>query len=457
VPEFDPETEEWIERASKQEKPYGHLEDGRGLEFLSATGKIQEGNFRVAQNFSHDGLVKWKIVNSSVRLHRSNPKLRGKFEFGYALWDQKDQKIHDGEPEFEVEVRRSDPGKLYYPVKEATCGFTSQGTGEECGRTLITRNGQIIPEKLESQFYCQRLQKRVPMIDYAIVTVRPEEHKAVLSRFPDRKPSPHKRMLCDISITKVDDEKNVTIALARCLESGQHQARNLAEAIMEELDPKWIFLIGIAGGYPAYEFGLGDVVISSRLIDYSKLSFIEGKTPEFDVSGGPFHPDVEKLLQYLPSIEEKKQLGDWNQDVNIAFKRPTLELPSHPGHKDFYGNRAWRQKVFECLKFREEKESKPLLAMGPTISSEAVIKDTEVAERFRQDARSATDVEMELAAFYYAVVSRGNLPKILCIRGISDIIGYKRQHKWLEYACHTPASFVTALIRSGVFNLIEQR
>ena len=38
---------------------------------------------------------------------------------------------------------------------------------------------------------------------------------------------------------------------------------------------------------------------------------------------------------------------------------------------------------------------------------------------------------------------------ILAIRGISDIVGFKREEQWTKYACTTAAAFAYALLRSG--------
>jgi len=484
MPDFDSKTLDWMRRAKRREKPYSHLTDDRGLlEFLSATGEISDGQFVVKTGFTKNGDLKWKIVNRSIRLPRK-PRLCAKFEFGFASWDQQDFKARYGEPDFGVELQRaSKDDKAFYPVKEATCGFIVQGHGEECAITEIVFNGQKLTDNLQSQFYCQQpspidQQPTAPTamtsslmaeekvlqahelkghVDFGIITIRDEEHKAVLRRFPNRKLVKGNRVLCDFAELKTDDGKLAKIIIARCLEPGQGPARDLAEAILDELDPKWWLLVGIAGGFPAFEYWLGDVVLSSRLLDFTVWAALEGKTAEFNVSGGSFHGDVVRLLQYLPG----KKLGNWNTKSAIKHQKPSLELPPSANHEAFYGDDSWKQKVHECLTHHIKKRAKkkenglPCFHIGPTISSDAVLKDTNIAESLRKAARSAENIEMELAAIYRAVLSRkDHLPRIIGIRGISDIIGYNRQHDWLEYACQTPASFAHAFIKSGVVNLV---
>ncbi len=52
---------------------------------------------------------------------------------------------------------------------------------------------------------------------------------------------------------------------------------------------------------------------------------------------------------------------------------------------------------------------------------------------------------MELAGVYQAAWS--SQKPVLAIRGISDIVGFKRSLEWTSYACHAAASFTAALLR----------
>lgn len=60
-----------------------------------------------------------------------------------------------------------------------------------------------------------------------------------------------------------------SVALTRCLEQGTGEAQNVARDLIEDLDPQWLLVVGIAGGVPASELTLGDVVVSTRILDFS--------------------------------------------------------------------------------------------------------------------------------------------------------------------------------------------
>src|SRR5262249_41446635 len=58
-------------------------------------------------------------------------------------------------------------------------------------------------------------------------------------------------------------------------------------------------------------------------------------------------------------------------------------------------------------------------------------------------ARQIQAVEMESAGVYRAV--HGRVP-FLAIRGISDVVGFKRHPDWTAYACHSAAAFARAFL-----------
>jgi nucleoside phosphorylase len=59
--------------------------------------------------------------------------------------------------------------------------------------------------------------------------------------------------------------------------------------------------------------------------------------------------------------------------------------------------------------------------------------------------RQVVAVEMESAGIYKA--THGRVP-FLAIRGISDVVGFKRDPDWTAYACETAAAFAQAFLRT---------
>src|SRR5262245_34054316 len=132
-------------------------------------------------------------------------------------------------------------------------------------------------------------------IDFAIITVREDEFKAVLERFPAGQDVEGRRTY---SLTRlpVSEDSEYLIATARSIEQGESAAQDLARDMIEDLDPQWFILVGIAGAVPADDYSLGDVVAAARLIDFSVTAAIEGGGTEYAVAGGPMHKTIQNLL-----------------------------------------------------------------------------------------------------------------------------------------------------------------
>ena len=125
-------------------------------------------------------------------------------------------------------------------------------------------------------------------VDIGIITIREDEFEAMLRRFPARrhvKAGNGSDYEFSKVLTKANEEMRVVIA--RSPEQGQGAAQALASCMIADLEPRWIFLVGIAGGFPASEYTLRDVLLSQRMHDFAVTAAIENKTPEFAGYGRP--------------------------------------------------------------------------------------------------------------------------------------------------------------------------
>lgn len=283
-------------------------------------------------------------------------------------------------------------------------------------------------------------------VDFGIITVREDEYLAVLQRLrPERMVSG--RQTYSLTRLRTTNEGEYLIACVRCVEQGTSEGQKVASNLIEDLDPTWILLVGIAGSVPDYEYTLGDVVLATRLHDFSVSASIEDASgqakQQFSVKGGPMHPDIQKLLGALPALE--MFFEPWNTPEAISIPRPQVS----PAAKYFYGDADWKSKIRECLKRYFGTKSirqDPKAFTGAIASSDTLVKNTQLTQKWLETTRHITGIEMELAGVYQAA---WNAQKpILAIRGISDVVGYKRSPDWTDYACHTAAAFTLSLLRS---------
>jgi nucleoside phosphorylase len=222
--------------------------------------------------------------------------------------------------------------------------------------------------------------------------------------------------------------------------------------MIRELQPRILLLVGIAGGVPSDDFSLGDVMLASRLHDFSVTAALQGGGSQLNVGGGRVHKIVEKLLAHLRALLHR--MPNWNTRQAIRVDVPPVTVPDNLNADELYGTDDWKRKVIDSLRrrFPSDREPRlPLVYVGPTASSNQLVKDTDLVHHWQKAARSLTHIEMELAGVVQAAQDTDDeeVP-VIGIRGLSDIVGFRRDADWTAYACHSAASFCLSMIESGV-------
>lgn len=287
-------------------------------------------------------------------------------------------------------------------------------------------------------------------IDFAILTIREDECGAVLDRF---KPSDHVegQRRYEVGEITTDSGQKLRFVVARCVKQGEGEAQRLTEYLIQDLDPSLFVLVGIGGSVPSKDFTLGDVVCATQVQDFCVRAVKEGGASTFNVGGGEMHGTILSLLGSLPQI--LRNLPEWNTSAMIGCEPPAVEALTPRKTSLLYGSPQWRKEVCECVAhhFADGKRVKaPTATARPVASSDTLVKDTETIQTWQTDARAVAAVEMELAGVYTAARKPYKEYPILAVRGISDIVGLRRDDGWTAYACHTAAAFTYAFFRAGV-------
>lgn len=278
-------------------------------------------------------------------------------------------------------------------------------------------------------------------VDFAIVTILEDEFEAVLRRFPKWVTADGQRRY-RIRRLPLPSGGSYTIAVVRTIEQGNTEALDAARDVFEDLDPAWLLVVGIAGGAPANGFTLGDVIVSSRISDFSVEAVLEDHSRTYALGGGPLHPNAAKIVGDIRAMVQAGEIDGWASEEALGRKRPAIDLSDDK----FYGDAGWIKDTREALirHFAVGPPRQPIVTTGPIASSDRLIKDTEILQVWLWMQRKVAAVEMESAGAYRAAHGKG-VP-FLAIRGLSDVVGFKRNPDWTLYACEVAASFTRALL-----------
>ena len=286
-------------------------------------------------------------------------------------------------------------------------------------------------------------------VDVAIITIREDEFEAVLQRFTQVEPQEgDSGRIYSIGQVQTKTGKSCKVAIARCSEPGNDVSQQVASDMMRDLDPQLLLVVGIAGGIPHKEFTLGDVIISSRIHNFN-VSASNQRDISFDVRGG-IHPRISNITASLPAY--KSSLGNWNNLDSIGIARPSVDLSK--AQLNVYGDPKWREDVIESLNAHFDPTAGPtrlpLFKTGSIASSNTLMKETEIPTTWLRGARSMLAIEMESAGVLQAAQQTNTQYPVMAIRGISDIVGLKRDDRWTKYACQTAAAFAYAFVTAGI-------
>jgi len=280
-----------------------------------------------------------------------------------------------------------------------------------------------------------------PRVDIGILTIRDDEFGAVLDVFPSEAGiAEGKNRKYALRRADTGNGQQYTIAVLRQVEQGHGEAQAAARDLIDDVAPKLVLVVGIAGGLPSDDVKLGDVVLSTRIQDFTVEARKHGKKTEYAVKGGPVVPSLAADVAILAA--RKSELGNW-----------TAGLPSQPVVEwtpkgQLYGPPKWRKELRAKLEHHYGAGSTPrgpVFVAGPIASSDRLVKDPDLVIPWLATSRDLLAVEMESGGVYRAAQERCPM---LAIRGISDIVGLKRADAWTKYACASAAAFTRAFLRT---------
>ncbi len=284
-------------------------------------------------------------------------------------------------------------------------------------------------------------------VDIAILTVTQEEFNAVLNQF---KQEPESGFVNNKSYIfrslNTSNGLKYRIAILKCPDQGNEIALKTAMNVIADLKPRQMLLVGIAGARPVDEFSIGDVVISQFIYDFTKSTFNANGKIDQDPAASYLHTQSQNSVALIPA--RLTEMAGWNSEKNIGMARPNMEFDENqiPPEVDDY---HWVKKIKSSLQ-AAAKPSEPIVRIDCKFaSSNILMKDPKYLQKLTEIARKVEVVEMEAAGVMIATHDK-SVP-FFSIRGISDIVGYKRKGNLNDYAAKIAAAFTKAYLETGPF------
>ena len=305
-----------------------------------------------------------------------------------------------------VQIRN--PGKYtkYAPYKkESTAHSASYNITEEV-KIKQASNNQLTEDGL------------LPTIDFLIVTALEEERDAVLDKLPGyQQLNPTHSDIrvyyqAEVPVTfpdgSLDSYKVILISL---LGMGRVQATISTVDAIRRWQPRFVMLVGIAGGIAEEGIKLGDVLVSDQIVDYE----LQKLKPEGPDIRWQVHQTSPRLREIVRNFSDEK----WHNFISIS--RPI--------------------------------RGKPKRHIGPIISGDKVIASSEVLKQYRTIWSKLIGVEMEGGGVAVASFQAVKPLEFLMVRGVSDLAdeqkGTPKVEKWRAYACHVAAAYAISFLQSG--------
>src|SRR5262249_15042679 len=140
-------------------------------------------------------------------------------------------------------------------------------------------------------------------MDIGILTIRDDEFRAVLSAFPDSNGTfKGERTQREYALRRADAGQGAQYRLAvlRQIEQGNGEAQSAARDLIEDFAPQLILVVGIAGSMPSADVTLGDVVLSTRIHDFTVEARSAGEEPTYSTTDGPIARALATASAHLP-------------------------------------------------------------------------------------------------------------------------------------------------------------
>jgi len=285
-----------------------------------------------------------------------------------------------------------------------------------------------------------------------LLTVTQAEYDAVDEGLRTWPQYPQRSERDDFTIVEFNNSvgRPIILYLRRLPRQGQTVAAAHTGAMLSELkDIDTLILCGICGCFPHNDVSLGDVVVQDQYLDFTIASALQGGTMPRPKGGG-LDPLLKALFSNTTKLQER--LKNWRTKVRTPPADILIENLNNP---DFFADRCYLSASEDKRKLKETleastKRTRPSLFYGPGITANVLVKSEGLVSEWKKFSADASHVEMEIGGVYEAVDAIAMYTKrrvrLVPIKAVSDVVGFKKDDAWTSHACHVAAAFTFALL-----------
>lgn len=251
-------------------------------------------------------------------------------------------------------------------------------------------------------------------VDFLIITPLEEERDALLNKLPN--PKKLDPLTDDIyvyfesNLPLVSSNGSYRIMVMPLLGMGRVQAATATNDAIRRWNPRYVILVGIAGGVAANKVKLGDVLVPNEIVDY----------------------------------ELQKQSAT---AVDIRWKVYNVSPRLLAAAQNFLDNN-WSN----LIQVKRPRRGQPKRHIGPIASGDKVIDFAQTLDKYRETWSKLIGVEMEAGGVAVSALQAAKQTEFFMIRGVSDLADGDKNtpqvKKWRSYACDVAASYTIALLKS---------
>ena len=256
-----------------------------------------------------------------------------------------------------------------------------------------------------------------PKTDFLIVTALEEERDALLRKLPGAHKLPPEeddvRVYYSAAVSTMlpgGHEGSYSVIVVPLLGMGRVEAATATSDAVRRWKPRYVLVVGIAGGVVKNSVNLGDVVVADQILDYELQKLTGG--------GAEIRPKTHNA--------DPRLLGAAKNLEGTRWRRTTAERPIG---------------------------GVPKRHIGPVASGDKVVEDEAALSRLCNLSPKLIGVEMEAAGVAAAAFEAVDRPGVLVIRAVSDLADKRKSsaavRRWRQYACEVAASYAIYLLKSG--------